>query len=76
MKKVFLMKYNGVITAVCTSKMAAIETSLEFLLEKDFIKSEEIAAAREDFKKSNNWVKNGYIVLISEAPTNKNLSNG
>lgn len=73
MKKVFLLKYNGDIVAVCTSKRTAVEKSIEFLLNKDFIKTDEIATIRSQLTSGNDWNVNGYVLRIEERQTNQIL---
>ena len=74
MKKVFLMKYNGDIVAVCTSKRTAVEKSIEFLLNKDFVKTDDIARVRSELMNGYDWNVNGYVLRIEEKQTNQILS--
>ena len=74
MKKVFLLKYCGDIFAVCTSKRTAVEKSIELLLQKDFIKTDDIAKVRKDLNAGYDWSKNGYIVRINEISINQILN--
>ena len=70
MKKVFLIKYNGELIAVCTSKRTAVEKSIEFLLQKDFIKTDKIAEVRTELMGGYDWNVNGYVLRIIENDTN------
>ena len=73
MKKIFLMKYCGDIIAVCTSKRTAVDKSIDFLLQKDFIKTDQIATVRKNMMDGYDWSVNGYVLRIEEKPTNQIL---
>lgn len=73
MKKIFLMKYCGDIIAVCTSKRTAVDKSIDFLLQKDFIKTDKIATVRKNMMDGYDWSVNGYVLRIEEKPTNQIL---
>ena len=74
MKKVFLIKYNGELIAVCTSKRTAVEKSIEFLLQKDFIKTDKIAEVRTELNSDNVWNVRDYVLNIIEISTNEFLT--
>ena len=74
MKKVFLIKYNGELIAVCTSKRTAVEKSIEFLLQKDFIKTDKIAGVRTELNSDNVWNVRDYVLNIIEISTNEFLT--
>ena len=74
MKKVFLIKYNGELIAVCTSKRTAVEKSIEFLLQKDFIKTDKIAGVRTELNSDNVWNVRDYVLNITEISTNEFLT--
>ena len=74
MKKVFLLKYCGELIAVCTSKRTAVEKSIEFLLQKDFIKTDKIAEVRTELNSDNVWNARDYVLNIIEISTNEFLT--